>query len=138
MPGRIASTLRILHSGPRFLRDFDMLGLAERYRTVIEARGFPIPDSYPARRPVIRDIGAALAVHPLPSVPCHNDLLADNYIEQADGSAWWTGSTAQRRPRVRLGNTCRELDYDGPGSKSSAGVLATSPLLVARVCLTIV
>jgi thiamine kinase-like enzyme len=138
MPGRIASTLRILHSGPRFLRDFDMLGLAERYRTVIEARGFPTPDGYPARRPVIRDIGAALAVHPLPSVPCHNDLLADNYIEQAGRLRLvdWEYS-GNGDPAFELGNTCRELDYDGPRIEELCRAYFgdASPALVARVRL---
>ena len=46
MPGRIAETLRTLHGGPPFLRDFDMLALAERYRIVIEERGFPVPTGY--------------------------------------------------------------------------------------------
>src|SRR5215470_3508752 len=57
MPGRIAATLRVLHDGPRFLRDFDMLGLADRYRRVIEQRGFPEPPGYRARRRTIEEIG---------------------------------------------------------------------------------
>ena len=113
MPGRIAATLRALHGGPRFLRDFDMLGLADGYRAVIERRGFPVPSGYRARRPVIREIGAALAARPLPSVPCHNDLLADNYIEQGDRLRLvdWEYS-GNGDPAFELGNTCRELDYD--------------------------
>jgi len=113
MPGRIAATLRVLHGGPRFLRDFDMLSLADGYRAVTERRGFPVPSSYGARRPAIREIGAALAARPLPTVPCHNDLLADNYIEQ-DGRLrlvdWEYSGNGD--PAFELGNTCRELDYD--------------------------
>ena len=113
MPGRIAATLRALHGGPRFLRDFDMLGLADGYRAVIERRGFPLPSGYRARQPLIREIGAALAARPLPSVPCHNDLLADNYIEQGDRLRLvdWEYS-GNGDPAFELGNTCRELDYD--------------------------
>jgi thiamine kinase-like enzyme len=113
MPGRIAATLRALHGGPRFLQDFDMLGLADGYWAVIERHGFPVPSGYRARRPVIREIGAALATRPLPSVPCHNDLLADNYIEQGDRLRLvdWEYS-GNGDPAFELGNTCRELDYD--------------------------
>ncbi len=113
MPGRIAATLRALHGGPRFLRDFDMLGLADGYLAVIERRGFPLPSGYRARRPVIREIGAVLAARPLPSVPCHNDLLADNYIEQGSQLRLvdWEYS-GNGDPAFELGNTCRELDYD--------------------------
>lgn len=138
MPGRIAETLRILHGGPRFLRDFDMLDLAERYRIVIEERGSPLPIGYPARRPVIREIGAALAVRPLPSVPCHNDLLADNYIQQGERLRLvdWEYS-GNGDPAFELGNTCRELDFDGPriDELCRAYFGEASPPLVARVRL---
>ena len=113
MPGRIAATLRVLHGGPRFLRAFDMLALADGYRAMIERRGFPAPSGYRARRPAIGRIGAALGARPLPAVPCHNDLLADNYIEQ-DGRLrlvdWEYSGNGD--PAFELGNTCRELDYD--------------------------
>ena len=115
MPARIAETLRVLHRGPRFLRDFDMLALAERYRTLADSRGFPLPAGYAARRPIVDRIGAALAARPLPTVPCHNDLLADNYIEQAGRLRivdWEYSGNGD--PAFELGNTCRELDYD-PG-----------------------
>ena len=48
-----------------------------------------------------------------PSVPCHNDLLADNYIEQDDRLRLvdWEYS-GNGDPAFELGNTCRELDYD--------------------------
>jgi aminoglycoside phosphotransferase (APT) family kinase protein len=114
MPVRIAATLRLLHGGPRFLRDFDMLRLAEGYRGVAESRGFPMPPGYAARRAAIERIRAVLAIRPLPGVPCHNDLLADNYIEQPDGRLrlvdWEYSGNGD--PAFELGNTCRELDYD--------------------------
>jgi thiamine kinase-like enzyme len=138
MPGRVAATLRVLHGGPRFLRDFDMLGLADGYRVVIERRGFPEPAGYRTRRPLIQEIGAALAVDPLPSVPCHNDLLADNYIEQAgrlrlvDWEYSGNGDAA-----FELGNTCRELDYDPSRVEELCRAYfgAASLPLVARVRL---
>jgi thiamine kinase-like enzyme len=113
MPARIAGTLRTLHRGPRFLRDFDMLALAERYRDLAEARGFPLPLGYASRRPAVASVTAALAARPLPSVPCHNDLLADNYIEQEGRLRivdWEYSGNGD--PAFELGNTCRELDYD--------------------------
>jgi thiamine kinase-like enzyme len=141
MPGRIAATLRVLHGGPRFLRDFDMLGLAEGYRAVAERRGLPMPSGYHDRRPVIQAIGEALAVHPLPTVPCHNDLLADNYIEQ-DGRLrlvdWEYSGNGD--PAFELGNICRELDYDDVRIRElcQAYFGSAPPALVARVRLHMV
>ena len=138
MPGRIAETLRILHGGPRFLQSFDMLALAERYRVVIQERCFQVPTGYPARRPAIQEIGAALAVHPLPSVPCHNDLLADNYIQQGERLRLvdWEYS-GNGDPAFELGNTCRELDYDAPRIEELCRAYFgdASPPVLARVRL---
>jgi thiamine kinase-like enzyme len=114
MPARIAATLRVLHGGPRFLRDFDMLGLADEWRAVAEARGFRLPGGYGSRRSAIRGIRKALDARPLSTVPCHNDLLADNFIEQEGRLRLldWEYS-GNGDPAFELGNLCRELDYDG-------------------------
>jgi thiamine kinase-like enzyme len=138
MPGRIAATLRRLHGGPRFLRDFSMLGLAEHYRGLAERRGFRLPVGYPTRRRTIERIGAALAVRPRLPVPCHNDLLADNYIEQDDRLRLvdWEYS-GNGDPTFELGNSCRELDYDDARLEALCEAYfgaATAPL-VARVKL---
>ena len=113
MPARIAATLRVLHGGPRFLRDFDMPALAERYRVLAERRGYGLPAGYRTRRAAVDRISAVLAGRPLATVPCHNDLLADNYVEQ-DGRLrlvdWEYSGNGD--PAFELGNTCRELDYD--------------------------
>jgi len=113
MPGRIAGTLRVLHGGPRFLRDFDMLGQADQWRAVAERRGFPLPSGYGSRQSAVRGIRRALDTRPLPLVPCHNDLLADNFIEQ-DGRLrlldWEYSGNGDAA--FELGNACRELDYD--------------------------
>jgi thiamine kinase-like enzyme len=141
MPRRIAATLRVLHDGPRFLRDFDMLGLAERYRAVAERRGLPLPPGYRDRRSAVQAIGVALAAHPLPTVPCHNDLLADNYIEQAGRLRLvdWEYS-GNGDPAFELGNTCRELDYDDVriGELCRAYFGSAPVALVARVRLHMV
>jgi thiamine kinase-like enzyme len=138
MPARIAETLRALHRGPRFLNDFDMLALAERYRALAHARGFPLPTGHAARRPAVERIGAALAAWPLPAVPCHNDLLADNYIEQ-DGRLrvvdWEYSGNGD--PAFELGNTCRELDYDADRIEELCRAYfgAATPSLLGRVRL---
>ena len=43
MASRIASSLRRLHAGPRFLKDFDMFRLTERYLRVSGRRDYSDP-----------------------------------------------------------------------------------------------
>ncbi len=112
-PERVAATLRQLHAGPRFRDDFDMFRLAERYLAVVDERSIRIPDGYRERLGRIPEIEAALTRHPLPSVPCHNDLLAENYLD--DGERLWIVDyeySGNNDPTFELGNTCQELGWD--------------------------
>ena len=84
MPMRIAETLQSLHAGPRFRDDFDMFRLSERYLALVDERDIPIPAGYREHMDLIPRIEAALAAHPLATVPCHNDLLAENYLDDGE------------------------------------------------------
>jgi thiamine kinase-like enzyme len=113
MPARIAEVLRRLHAGPRFRDDFDMFRLSERYLALVDERSIPIPPGYRERLPLIPRIEAALAAHPLPTVPCHNDLLAENYLD--DGEHLWIVDyeySGNNDPTFELGNTAQELEFD--------------------------
>jgi thiamine kinase-like enzyme len=113
MPARIARSLRMLHAGPRFLTDFNMFRLVEFYLKMVDAHNVRIPDSYRDRLPIVKRIEEATLAHPLPTVPCNNDLLAENYID--DGNLLrlidfeYSGNND---PCFELGNTCQELQYD--------------------------
>ena len=113
MPTRIAQSLRRLHAGPRFKLDFDMVDLAGRYLGVADDVRATIPAGYRQRLPVVPRIAAALAARPMPSVPCHNDLLAQNYLD--DGTRLWLVDyeySGNGDPAFELGNTCQELGFD--------------------------
>jgi thiamine kinase-like enzyme len=113
MPERVAATLRRLHAGARFRDDFDMFRLAERYLRLCDDRSIPIPAGYRDLVPEVSRIEAAFAVHPLAAVPCHNDLLADNYVD--DGTNLRIVDyeySGNNDPTFELGNTCQELGWD--------------------------
>jgi thiamine kinase-like enzyme len=115
MPARIAHSLKLLHAGPRFQHDFNMFRLVEFYLRIVAEQGARIPDTYRERQPAVKRIEEALAVHPLPTVPCHNDLLAENYID--DGRLLWIVDyeySGNNDPCFELGNTCQEQQYDEP------------------------
>jgi len=84
---RIAETLQRLHAGPRFLRAFDMFERVERWLGTCRDRGIAPPAGLPERMDELRRAHRALASTPVPLVPCHNDLAADNFID--DGQRLW-------------------------------------------------
>jgi thiamine kinase-like enzyme len=76
----IAAACRRLHSGRRFLHDFDMFEIQPRYLEIVHERGFRLPDRFEEFEPQVRAIEAAMRTRPEPKVPCNNDLLAENLI----------------------------------------------------------
>ncbi len=141
MPERIAAALRRLHSGPRFLLDFDMFRLAERYLGVVDELGVPLPDRYRDHLPLVPRIERALAARPLPTVPAHNDLLAENYLD--DGDRLWIVDyeySGNADPTFELGNTCQELGFDADrmAALCAAYFGRASPELLARMRLQMI
>ena len=113
MPSRIAAALRQLHAGPRFRDDFDMVRVSERYMALVDERSIEIPAGYREHLALIPRIEAALAVHRPATVPCHNDLLAENYLD--DGDRLWLVDweySGNNDPAFELGNTAQELGFD--------------------------
>src|SRR5207249_3966220 len=79
-----------------------------------------------------------LAARPLATVPCHNDLVAENVID--DGRSLrlvdWEYS-GNGDPGFELGNACRELDYDEAATAELAEAYfgVASPGQLARLRL---
>lgn len=84
---RIAAACRMLHAGPTFASDFDMFEIQQRYLAIVEERGFRIPEDYYDVGEAVPRLRAAMAALPEESVPCNNDLLAANVID--DGERLW-------------------------------------------------
>ncbi len=58
-------------------------------------------------------IERAVLTHPLTTVPCNNDLLAENYIFDGAGLRLIDYEySGNNDPCFELGNTCQELQYD--------------------------
>lgn len=113
MPSIIAQSIHQLHSGPRFKTDFNMFRLTEFYLKIADQYKVTIPSGYPERLSTIQQIEHALSVNPLLTVPCNNDLLAENYLY--DGEKMWLIDyeySGNNDPCFDLGNTCQELEYD--------------------------
>lgn len=114
MPARIAASLQRLHAGPAFLEDFDVFRITEHYLRVVAQHTVRIPDGFGDRMGTVEDVERVLAVNARPRVPCNNDLLAENYID--DGRQLWIIDfeySGNDDPCFELGDTAQECGYDG-------------------------
>jgi thiamine kinase-like enzyme len=111
---RAGRAIRRLHEGPRFTGDFDMFSRQRRYAQVlVEEGGIPFA-RYEDHDPAFRRAEAALSVRRSRTVPCNNDLLAGNFID--DGDQVWLIDyeySGNNDACFELGNTSTECDLDG-------------------------
>jgi thiamine kinase-like enzyme len=84
---RIAAACRRLHGAGRFAADFNMFEIQARYHATVSASGMRIPAGYAGLMPAFAAAKYALAVRDEGTVPCNNDLLAANFID--DGERIW-------------------------------------------------
>jgi thiamine kinase-like enzyme len=113
MAARMATSFRRLHGSPRFLEDFNMFRLIEYYLGIVEQHQVTIPEGYREWLQAVTRIERAVAIGALPSVPCHNDLLCENFID--DGGALRIVDyelSGNNDPCFDLGNTAQEAEFD--------------------------
>jgi thiamine kinase-like enzyme len=113
---RIAAACQRLHGAEPFGNKFDMFEIQRRYLGVVRARGFRRPAGYDALMPRFEAIRRALAARPAGLVPCNNDLLAGNFID--DGDRIWLIDyeySGNNDPCFELGNIASESGLD-PGA----------------------
>jgi thiamine kinase-like enzyme len=135
---KVAAACRTLHAGPRFVSDFDMFDVQARYLRTVQDRGYRLPDRYLDFLPQVDRMRAALAVRPIPKVPCNNDLLAANFVD--DGEKLWIIDfeySGQNDPCFELGNVWSEstLSLSLLDELVAAYYGAERPDLVARARL---
>jgi len=113
MVRRMAASFERLHAAPPFLEDFDMFRLIETYLRIVEQHEVKIPTDYRQRLPLVAEIERAVRVGALPSVPCHNDLLCENFI---DDGRWLRivdyELSGNNDACFDLGNTAQEASLD--------------------------
>ena len=142
VPERIAASLRTLHAGPRFQLDFDMFRVSERYLALVDERDIAIPAGYRDHLGLLPRIETALRRHPLPTVPCHNDLLAENYLDDGE-RLWlvdWEYSAATTTPPSSSATRPRSsaTDHAQVEELCAAYFGEVSPALLARMRLQMI
>ena len=79
MLARVARALRAFHDGPPIPGVFDAFRVVEAYRETALARGGRVPDAFAWAQDLARRIEVRRAADT--HVPCHNDLLNANFLE---------------------------------------------------------
>jgi thiamine kinase-like enzyme len=77
----VAAALRAIHAGPPLPATFSPFERTARYERTARERGGSIPASYAEVRAAADDIAAVLDGA---SVPCHNDLLTANFLDDGE------------------------------------------------------
>jgi thiamine kinase-like enzyme len=115
MVPRAADAVRALHAGPEFAGDFDMRAIRRRYLGIVLEHGFRLPEDYHDLAPKVEALEDAMRPGDEPTVPCNNDLLAANFID--DGSKVWLIDyeySGMNEASFELGNIASESGLDVP------------------------
>jgi thiamine kinase-like enzyme len=135
---RVAEACRTLHAADRFRDDFDMFEIQRSYLRLVNERGFRLPDRYDEFEPQMRAIEEALRAQPEETVPCNNDLLAENFIDGGD-RLWLIDYeySGNNEPSFELGNVWSEsaLSLDQLEELVTAYWRTEAPEKVARARL---
>jgi thiamine kinase-like enzyme len=135
---RAAAGCRRLHEGPRFTGDFDMFARQASYLATVRAFDYPLFDGYLDHLDDFERVRRALAVRATGTVPCNNDLLAANFVD--DGVRTWLIDyeySGNNDACFELGNTATECDLDDDQVEALVAAYfgAVTPELLARVHL---
>ena len=79
---RVAATLRAYHDGPEIPGAFDSFRVVEAYRGTALDRGGTVPETYDWAHEIAGRIEAKRAAEE--PVPCHNDLLTANFLDDGE------------------------------------------------------
>jgi thiamine kinase-like enzyme len=106
---KVARGCRALHAGPRFRGRFDMFERQPGYLKTVQDSGFRIPSDYLDYAEKFHEIEQVLNATDQTTVPCNNDLLAGNFVE--DGDRVWLIDyeySGNNDPCFELGNIWSE------------------------------
>jgi len=135
---RVAQACRTLHGAKPFVRDFNMFEIQKKYLSIVQERGYRIPENYLNFAGHVNQMHAAMKVLDEGTVPCNNDLLPGNFID--DGEKIWLIDyeySGNNDACFELGNIWAEsfLDYEKLEELVTAYYGADRPDKLARAWL---
>jgi thiamine kinase-like enzyme len=115
---RIVDSIRRCHRGPAFPGSFSPFETVRSYHALARERGVPFPETLARALAVMDRIERAVGPVEDPA-PCHNDLLAGNFIDDG-GTVWiidWEYA-AMGDPFFDLGNFAANQRLDAAGRET--------------------
>lgn len=107
----IAAACRRLHGGPRFVNDFSIFDKLREFLGLCGTHGLAMPAGFTDVLPAVAVIERSLPR--VKTVPCHNDLLAENFIATGDGVRIVDYQlSGNNDPAFELGDIAAEADLD--------------------------
>ena len=107
---RIANALTSLHAGPSFQGEFHFPSIRKKYLETVINSGYFLPDQYLEYLPYIEKLEELIDGNPESKVPCNNDLLAENLMD--DGNKIWIIDyeyAGQNEASFEIGNFAHEV-----------------------------
>jgi thiamine kinase-like enzyme len=137
---RIAHACLLLHRASRpFVNEFSIFRKLDELLAICRRHDLRVPDGFDDHLPAVRDVEQAMEASPLPRVPCHNDLLAENLIDTPGAVRIVDYQlSGMNDPTFELGDVAAESDYDPDRTGRLAAAYfgdELSPALAARVRL---
>jgi len=85
---QVVETVKVFHDKAVFSHKIKIFDMLRRYTKLAGEIGHPIPARLQSLLVVANDIEKATARNAPTDVACHNDLLSENFIIDADGKMW--------------------------------------------------
>jgi thiamine kinase-like enzyme len=114
---RVGAALRVFHGSAPISGRFDSFRVVEAYRRTALARGGIVPEAYERAHEVSRRIEASCG--DVTPVPCHNDLLNANFLDDGERLRivdWEYAGMGDRFFDLANFSVNHELDEDGRGA----------------------
>ncbi|WP_062353980.1 phosphotransferase [Herbidospora yilanensis] len=110
---QVAAAARTLHAGPRFANDFSIFRKYDDFVALCREHDLPMPGGFADWAGTVRTIEETLAKRHIADVPCHNDLLPENFIE-AQGRVRIVDYqlSGNNDPCFELGDIAAEASFD--------------------------
>lgn len=112
----VIKSIKKLHHGTRFINDFDIFDLMDKFLKICKDNNYKLPESFFEHKKniyYINKIRKELSLAKGPTVACHNDLMSNNIIATKDGYKFIDFEySGNNDPCYELGHMWTEANLD--------------------------